>query len=32
MAEMPIAGTVYRILWENVKPGDGFKQIEDVLV
>lgn len=32
MAEMPIAGTVYRILWENVKPVDGFKQIEDVLV
>ncbi len=32
MAEMPIAETVYRILWENVKPADGFKQIEDVLV
>jgi glycerol-3-phosphate dehydrogenase (NAD(P)+) len=32
MAEMPIAETVYRILWENVKPVDGFKQIEEVLV
>jgi len=32
MAEMPIAETVYKILWENVKPSDGFKQIEDVLV
>ena len=32
MAEMPIAETVYKILWENVKPGDGFKQIEEVLV
>ncbi len=32
MAEMPIAETVYKILWENVKPFDGFKQIEEVLV
>lgn len=31
-AEMPIAETIYRVLWENVKPGDGFKQIEEVLV
>jgi glycerol-3-phosphate dehydrogenase (NAD(P)+) len=31
-AEMPIAETVYRILWENVKPAGGFKQIEEVLV
>jgi glycerol-3-phosphate dehydrogenase (NAD(P)+) len=31
-AEMPIAGTIYKILWENVKPADGFKQIEEVLV
>ncbi|MBC7849600.1 MAG: NAD(P)-binding domain-containing protein [Chitinophagaceae bacterium] len=30
--QLPIAGTVYRILWENVKPSHGFKQIEDVLV
>lgn len=31
-AEMPIAGAVYRILWENVKPSAGYKQIEQVLV
>ncbi|HEV8285097.1 MAG TPA: NAD(P)H-dependent glycerol-3-phosphate dehydrogenase [Chitinophagaceae bacterium] len=31
-AEMPIAETVYKILWENVKPAGGFKQIEEVLV
>jgi glycerol-3-phosphate dehydrogenase (NAD(P)+) len=31
-AEMPIAATIYRILWENVKPSKGFKQIEQVLV
>lgn len=32
LADMPIATAVYRILWENVKPGAGFKQIEQVLV
>lgn len=31
-AEMPIAETIYRILWENVKVQDGFKQIEPYLV
>jgi glycerol-3-phosphate dehydrogenase (NAD(P)+) len=31
-AEMPIAGMIYRILWENVKAGAGFKQIEPYLV
>jgi glycerol-3-phosphate dehydrogenase (NAD(P)+) len=31
-AEMPIAETIYRILWENVKPGKGFNQIEKTLV
>jgi glycerol-3-phosphate dehydrogenase (NAD(P)+) len=31
-AAIPIADTVYRILWENVKPYDGFKRIEEVLV
>jgi glycerol-3-phosphate dehydrogenase (NAD(P)+) len=30
--EMPIAETIYRILWENVKPGKGFELIEEVLV
>jgi len=31
-APMPIAETVYRILWENVKASAGFKRIEEVLV
>lgn len=31
-AEMPIADTIYRILWENVKPRTGFNQIEEILV
>lgn len=31
-AEMPIAETIYRILWENVKVREGFKQIEPYLV
>jgi glycerol-3-phosphate dehydrogenase (NAD(P)+) len=31
-AEMPIAETIYRILWENVKPLEGLSQIEKVLV
>jgi glycerol-3-phosphate dehydrogenase (NAD(P)+) len=31
-AEMPIAETIYRILWENVKVAEGFKQIEPYLV
>ena len=31
-ADMPIAGVIYRILWENVKAGTGFKQIEPYLV
>lgn len=31
-AEMPIAETIYKILWENVKVEDGFKQIETFLV
>jgi glycerol-3-phosphate dehydrogenase (NAD(P)+) len=31
-APIPIAKTIYEILWENVKPGDGFKRIEQVLV
>jgi len=29
---MPIAATIYHILWENVKAVDGFKQIEPYLV
>lgn len=31
-AEMPIAETIYRILWENVKPSTGFNLIERFLV
>jgi glycerol-3-phosphate dehydrogenase (NAD(P)+) len=31
-APIPIAETVYEILWENVKPAEGFKRIEQVLV
>lgn len=31
-AQIPIADTIYKILWEKVKPADGFKQIEQVLV
>jgi glycerol-3-phosphate dehydrogenase (NAD(P)+) len=31
-AKMPIAGMIYRILWENVTAGHGFKQIEPYLV
>lgn len=31
-AEMPIAETIYRILWENVKPSEGFNLIERFLV
>ena len=31
-ASMPIAETVYKILWENVKASAGFKRIEQVLV
>jgi glycerol-3-phosphate dehydrogenase (NAD(P)+) len=31
-AAIPIAETVYNILWENVKASEGFKRIEQVLV
>lgn len=31
-ASMPIADTIYDILWENVKAGKGFKRIEGVMV
>jgi len=31
-ADMPIAETIYSILWQNVKAGAGFEQIENLLV
>jgi glycerol-3-phosphate dehydrogenase (NAD(P)+) len=31
-ADMPIAETVYKILWENLPVGEGFRQIEATLV
>ncbi|HEX4850468.1 MAG TPA: NAD(P)H-dependent glycerol-3-phosphate dehydrogenase, partial [Puia sp.] len=31
-APMPIAGLIYKILWENVKVEKGFKQIETFLI
>lgn len=31
-AAIPIAETVYRILWENQLPTEGFKRIEQVLI
>jgi glycerol-3-phosphate dehydrogenase (NAD(P)+) len=31
-ADMPIAGTVYNVLWEHMPPRKGFKYIEETLV
>ena len=31
-ADMPIAHTVYRILWEQLTPEEGFRNIEEILV
>lgn len=31
-AEMPIADSIYKILWEHLHPREGFKNIESVLV
>lgn len=31
-ADMPIAETIYRILWEHLSPTEGFEMIEGVLI
>lgn len=31
-AEIPIADTIYKILWERLEPAEGFAAIEEVLV
>lgn len=31
-ADMPIASTVYRILWEGLPPGEGFRSMEGALL
>jgi glycerol-3-phosphate dehydrogenase (NAD(P)+) len=31
-ADMPIATTVYRILWEQLEPATGFRQIEETMI
>ena len=30
--EIPIAETIYRILWERQQPAEGFGKIEEVLI
>ena len=32
LAEMPIAETIYKILWEHLLPAEGFREIEKSLV
>jgi glycerol-3-phosphate dehydrogenase (NAD(P)+) len=32
MADMPIADTIYKILWENLPAAEGFNNIEESLV
>jgi len=31
-ADMPIAETIYQILWGNLSPGEGFSRIEETLI
>jgi glycerol-3-phosphate dehydrogenase (NAD(P)+) len=31
-ADMPIAETIYKILWEKMPPAEGFETIEEVLI
>ncbi len=32
LADMPIADTIYKILWENLSSAEGFNKIEETLV
>jgi glycerol-3-phosphate dehydrogenase (NAD(P)+) len=32
LAEMPVAETIYKILWEHLSPEEGFREIEKTLV
>ena len=32
LAEMPIAETIYKILWEHLSPAEGLREIEKTLV
>jgi glycerol-3-phosphate dehydrogenase (NAD(P)+) len=32
VADMPIADTIYQILWERLQPKKGFEKVEEVLV
>ena len=31
-ADIPVAETIYRILWDRQRAGEGFEQVEQVLV
>ena len=31
-ADMPIAASIYQILWKQLSPAAGFQQIEEVLI
>jgi glycerol-3-phosphate dehydrogenase (NAD(P)+) len=31
-ADIPVAETIYKILWERMNAGEGFKMVEEVLV
>jgi glycerol-3-phosphate dehydrogenase (NAD(P)+) len=32
MADMPIASTIYKILWQQLSPNEGFSYIEENLI
>lgn len=31
-ADIPLAALLYRILWENLSPAEGFRQMEDTMI